>query len=389
MGLSVEQLIQPLTQAQALDVVLEILQGLGFELPQSWQPGGIARTQAELSAELGAQYTEVSIALARSGFSKLAEGDWLTLLTESHYDQTRNEAVATQGICRLAASASAPGPFTLAAGEVVIRHAPTGFTYRNITGGTLATGGTLDLTFEAETAGANRNVTSGTITGLVSDLSGVTVSNPVYADGTWITRLGADRERDAELHERNRTRWATLGYGGVDAAYVHWGRSANPAIKRVAVDAQNPRGAGTIDVIIAGDLGGLPSLVIPVKDYLLGADGVGRAPLEARAYLEVFSAEELATVEGGIVYIDAAYKDSASKIEEIEAALSELYTTTPIGGTKLNSSSSAGYVLLATRLRTVTSILGVINWAPSLAANIALTARQVPALTLNLDYQYL
>jgi uncharacterized phage protein gp47/JayE len=389
MGLSVEQLIQPLTQAQALEVVLEVLQGLGFELPESWQPGSLARTQAELSGELGVQHTEAAISIARSGFSKLAIGDWLTLLSESHYDQTRNEAVATQGVCRLSAAASAPGLFVLAAGDVVIRHPQTGYTYRSITGGTLEAGGTLDLTFEAETAGANRNVVSGTITELVSDLSGVTVSNPVVADGTWITRLGADRERDAELQERNRTRWATLGNGGVDAAYVYWGRSADPAVKRVAVDAQNPRGAGTIDVIIAGDLGGLPSLVIPVKDYLLGADGIGRAPLEARAYLEVISAEELAVTEGGVVYIDAAYKDSASKIDEIEAALGELYTTTPIGGTKLSSSSSTGYVLLATRLRTVTSILGVINWAPSITTNIALTARQVPALTLGLTYQYL
>jgi uncharacterized phage protein gp47/JayE len=385
---SVEQLITPVTKTQVLEVILELLADLGIELPESWQSGSIPRSLIEIDAELGAQFTETLISLARAQFSELSEGDWLTIVSESVYGHVRFEAVPTQGVCRLTAAATAPGPFVLVAGDVVIEHPETGHTYRSITGGTLAAGGTLDLTFEAEVGGANRNVVSGTITTLVTDLSGVSVSNPVYANGTWITRLGSDRERDEELKERNRTRWATLGEGGVDYAYVYWARSSNAAVKRVATDGQNPRGAGTSDVVIAGDLGGLPSIVDEVKDYLLGADGIGRAPIGARPGLAVFSAEEYEVVEGGIVYIAAAYKDSTSKTAEIEAALLELYSTTPIGGTKLSTSSSGGHVLLADRLRKVTSIPGVVNWAPTISTNVALLPRQVPFLTLNLTYQY-
>lgn len=388
MALSVEQLINPINREQALSVIVEVLQGLGISSPLSWQAGSLPRTFLELAAEIYSDISETNAALARARFNSLSTGDWLKLLSTNHYDNTPNAARATQGRIRLTAAASAPGPFVLAVGDVVVRHPATGFTYRNVTSGTLLAGGTLDLVFEAEVAGADRNVQSDTITALVTNLSGVTVTNSVVADGTWITLLGANVETDDELRERNRTKWATLGYGGPGEAYVYWARSADAAVKRVAVDDQNPRGPGTTDVIIAGDLGGLPSIVGTVKDYLLGADGTGRAPIEARAYLDVFSAEELPITESGVVYVSAIYKGASSKVDEIEASMSRLYSSVPIGGTRL-SSSAAGSVLLADRLKAVMTIPGVINFAPTLATNTPLTARQIPTLTLNLSYQYL
>jgi uncharacterized phage protein gp47/JayE len=355
----------------------------------SWQEGSWPRTTLELAAELWSDISEVNAGLARARFNSVSTGDWLKLLAINHYDNTPNPARKTQGVARLTAAASAPGPFPFAAGDVTIKHIPTGFTYRNLTAGTLAAGGTLDLTFEAEVAGANRNVQSGTITGLVVSLSGVTVSNPVFANGTWITQLGANAETDDELRERNRTKWATLGYGAPGEAYVHWGRSADAAVKRVSVDDQNPRGPGTTDVIIAGDLGGLPSLTGAVKDYLLGVtDGKGRAPIEARAYLDTFSADELPVIESGVVYLSSTYKNVPSKVEEIEASLTSFYSSVPIGGKKLTA-TQPGRVLIADKLKSVTKIPGVINFAPLQNTDQVLAVRQVPVLTLNLQYQYI
>lgn len=393
MALSVSQLTVPITKAQALDTALAVLRSIGFEVPEnieSWQPGSLQRTQVEMLAEMLADASEGRTTLAKAGFNPEAFGIGLTLKSKSDFDHEPNEAGKTVGTKRLTAAADAPGPFTFAIGDLVVADEDDDtLTYRNSTGGTLIAAGTLDLEWEAETGGSSRNVPTANGVVLVTQVTGVTCANvdAGLGDG-WIITPGSDAETYEELRERNRLRWYTLTYAAGDGAYAYWARTAHDAVKRVAVDAQNPRGPGTIDVYIAGDSGALPTLVSTVQDYILGVtDGVGRAPIEAQAGLEVYSATERSITIAGTVYISSIHAGTTAKEEEIEAQLIAFEKALPIGGTKL-APESPGKLLISAVHRTVNAVSGVLNFAPTTTTDTTLDPEDVVVFVLDLDYEY-
>lgn len=393
MALSVQQLTTPVTKAQALSTILGVLRSIGFEVPEdieSWQPGSLQRTQVEMLAEMLSDESEARTTLAKAGFNTEATGVGLKLKSKSDFDHDPNEAGKTVGMKRLTAAASAPGPFTFAVGELVVAdEEDDSLTYRNTTGGTLTAGGTLDLEWEAETGGSDRNVPTANGVVMVTEVTGVTCANidAGLGDG-WIVTPGYDAETDDELRERNRLRWATLTYAAPEGAYAYWARAAHAAVKRVAVDAQNPRGAGTLDVYIAGDSGALPTLVSTVKDYILGVtDGVGRAPIEAQAGLEVYSATERTITIGGTVYINAVHAGTTAKEDEIEAALDAYEKALPIGGVKL-APEATGKLLISQVHRVVNAIGGVLNFAPTTTTDTELDPDEVVVFVYDLSFEY-
>src|SRR5439155_20018490 len=136
-------------------------------------------------------------------------------------------AVSTRGIVRLG-DAGAQGPITVLPGTYWVANRARTRRFRNIEGGTLPLGGTLDLLFEAESAGAAWSVSNDDITELLAPGgTGIEVSNSPGANGTWITQQGADDEQDAALRQRCRDKWATLGSGSNEAAYRYWATSAS------------------------------------------------------------------------------------------------------------------------------------------------------------------
>lgn len=396
MALSVLQLLDPVSKDEALDTILDILDSVGFNAT-SWQAGSPERTFTEMLAELFADHTLTEVKIAESGFNDTAEGDFLTLLSDSHYDNQRNLAGFTEGLVTLTASADAPGPFTINAGDSVGSDEDNGFTYRNITAGTLVAGGTLQLTYKAEVAGSNRNVPNDKITILQTPLQGVTINNPDPTTGTWITQDGVDEEQDPGLQERNRTKWATLSLFAPEAAYINFAREANVAVTKVLVDAQNPRGAFTIDVFIAGDSGALsPTVVQQVQDFILGdedGDGiaeVGRAPVEVTrdGLLVTASAVNFPQTISGLVTLEAS-KAGTAKETEIEAAVDAFFkdaVESPIGGRKLTESGT-GALRIGRLQQVINAIDGVLNWAPTApTADVPLTNFQVVVPTIALTY---
>lgn len=396
MALSVLQLFDPVTKDEALETILDLLDSVGFNAT-SWQAGSFERTFTEMLAELFADHTVTDVAIARTGFNEEATGDGLTLLSKSHYDNERNEAGETEGLVTLTASADAPGPFTINASDMVGSDKDNGFTYRNITAGTLVAGGTLQLTVKAEVAGASRNVPNDKITILQTPLQGVTINNPDPGSLTWITQDGVDKEQDPALRERNRTKWATLSLFAPDAAYINFAREANVAVTKVLVDAQNPRGPGTIDVFIAGDSGSLsPTVVQQVQDFILGDDDgdgipdVGRAPVEVTrdGLLKTISATNFPQTISGLVTLEAS-KAGVTKQAEIEAAVDAFFkdaVESPIGGRVLTEGGT-GAIRLGRLQRVINAIDGVLNWAPTApTADVPLTTSQVAVPTISLTY---
>jgi uncharacterized phage protein gp47/JayE len=251
---------------------------------------------------------------------------------------------------------------------VVIADDDNGYTYRNTDGDPLAAGGTLQLTFEAETAGANRNVANGKITTVVTGPAGVTVSNPAVAPATtWITTFGADEESDAKLRLRDRNKWGTLSAAGPTAAYIAWALEADPVITRLNVVNDNPRGPGTTDLFIAGSSGALDSSIADkCKAYLIGDDNQdgtpenARLPLSAGDGLGVFSATNLVVPIYGEVWVQAQH-DSAEKRAEFQEAILAYFKSLPVGGTKLSVTAYDGKLQLSSVFRAALAVTGIIN----------------------------
>lgn len=380
MTVSLSSLLTPVTEAEALDICLDLLTTMGFNAT-SWQSGSKARTLVQLTSRLYAQTTDVIAQIAAGGFNGLATGGWLTALSASHYENTRVAAITTQGEMVLTSTATAP-PHVIAIGDLQISTTATSTaatqTYRNTTGGTLNPGSTLTLAFEAEVAGDDANIANGSTLYMWTPLVGVTVTNPaIGTTGTWITRPGVDVESDAVLTQRNADKWAQLSYAATDGAYANWAREALPGVvTRVKVRSNNPYGAGTVDVVCATATGGISAgQATTVLDYINGTDGVGRRPINDIPSVQ--SAAVHTPTVGGIVTVAAAYQTTTTEAV-IKAALDSYFNALDIGGTVIPPSSS-GVAVYSKMVAAVEALPGVISAALTPTADIALSELQIIA----------
>lgn len=248
MTLSLQQLRTPFTRTEALELVLQILQDLGFDTT-GWQDGRIQKTLVTMVATVVSDFSELPKALVEFCFNRLASGDALNEYSKARFDNEKTPAVRTRGAVLLTSRATVA--YTISPGQLIVA-TDDGVEFRNIDDGTgwpkiLAAGGTLPLPVEARVAGITGNVPASAIKRLVTALAGVTVS---ASGNPWYSIAGADEESDEHLQRRNETKWATLTVEFVAESYEHIALS-NGAVK-VVLDDQNPRGPGTIDVYVAG-----------------------------------------------------------------------------------------------------------------------------------------
>lgn len=377
--MALSDLLVPVTDEEALDFSLDVLDTLGFNVT-SWQSGSVQRTLVHLGAKIYASLSVNIAQIAAGGFNRLASSGWLDLLSEDFFDNTRVAALKTQGIMRLTASATAP-PVTFAVGDLQIADTATSTastnTFRNTTGGSLAPGGSLDLEFEAEVAGADGNITTATTLYMWTSYVGVTATNPaIGTTGTWITRAGTDEETDTRLQARNTSKWSTLSYAAVDGAYKAWALAADSSVTRVKVRSNNPYGAGSVDVVCATDVGTISAAqAADILDYINGVtDDVGRRPLGD--VVSVTPASTVALTVSGTVTVDAGYT-ATTTAAVIQDAILAVIDATDIGGTIIPPAST-GVLVFSKLVAAVEALDGVIAFTPTApTANVALTELQI------------
>ncbi|MDW8269357.1 MAG: baseplate J/gp47 family protein [Anaerolineae bacterium] len=312
-----------------------------------------------LSAGL-ADLEALRLEITKGGYLELASGDWLDLVAENMYGLARQPAGFCRQTVRLTAQAGF-GPYTIQPGQLWAS-TPSGLRFNNTQGGTLAQGGTLDLEFKAESPGAAYNVAPGTITVFNTPLPGVNIGNLAIA------AAGVDEETDDNLRLRCRLRWASLGTGATADAYRYWALSADPTITKVRVLDQNPRGQGTVDVIVWGE-GGLGAGAVAAADAYIQQ----RKPLTSD--VQVYAATPTNIAVTATITLRAGFL--AATQAEVTARLSDLQRSLPIGGTLYRSAL-------------IEALFGayVINvnlTAP--AADVALGTAQAGVLVPNLTYQ--
>lgn len=216
-----------------------------------------------------AQYTGVSY-LAASLFLQFASGDGLTLFAKSQYQVDRYLASPVQGKMRLLNSATSPA-YPIIPGQLTVSPADNpSLTYTNITGGTLASNGFIDLDFRSTGSGAIYNIANNRPMLLKTALPGVTVNNPIYPlTVTWITLAGTDEESDESLKTRCLARWGTVGAECNAEALKYWAKLAPPGytsspVKYVRVmpnftisTQRTGHWPGYVSVVLGNDLGAL------------------------------------------------------------------------------------------------------------------------------------
>lgn len=382
--ITVDQITTPVTEEQALQTCINELTALGFSA-SSWQSGSRSRFMLQLLAKLYSQVTVTVADIASAGFNSSAARAWLTLFSDSHYDNQRFAAVTTQGTLVLTSAANTPGPQSITIGQLVFADSVYGYTYRNTTAFTLNPSSTHSVPVQAETAAGNRDVSTGTITQLKTSIVGCTVNNPAIGiTGTWITRNGADEETDAALSLRNTNKWGTLGIGP-GMAYAYNAAMGHASVRRVFVDDANPRGPGTVDVYLATDSGTVVAgVVTAVAEYFDGTfDGVDR--VNTSADLLVLSAVALPVTVQAAVYILAQHNTAATQAT-IEAAVNAYFTALPIGGTKLTEGGT-GSVCIGSLFGAMIPVAGVQNVTFSApTADLAMARNEVAVPTLDFTY---
>jgi len=309
--ITLESLITSSTNEEAKARLLARLEDAEFPVTD-WEDGGVARTLIEMDAEESRMYSEAQVEVAKAGFLSTATGNWLTLYAREVYGLTRYPATYAEGTERLTCAAG-EGPYTILPGQLWFTDGVR--RYWNTTGGTLASGGTLDVTIRAESPGADYNVSIGTITTLVTTLVGVTCTNIDNGSGTWATTQGTDEETDTLIKQRCRSRWAVLGIGANVDWYVYYCRNEHPyaaQVTRVRVDI-DPYGNGNVIVTIAGPDGELiPTVVNTVNSWIQA-----RKPLCTSVTVQS-AANQLIDLTG-VIYAVAGYGSVAKA-----AALAEL-----------------------------------------------------------------
>lgn len=262
MTTSVATLVTAKTAPQILADLLKDLGDAGFPVA-SWQPGAVPRSLVFTDATALAVLHRTVADLALAAFLDTATGDWLSLLAASRFQVDRTAAVATVGKV-VVTVASGVGPYTITAGGLLVTDGARRWRSTNTGNVTISSASPVTFDVRAEAAGAAYNVANSAITGIVSPaLAGVSVANPIYSGGTWITTAGADAEGDALLRQRCRDRWATLGRGATVAAYQYLARTGHAAAAQVTRTAVSlGSGDGTLRIFLAGPAGPVDGAVV-------------------------------------------------------------------------------------------------------------------------------
>ena len=327
--MTLEELTTPLTVEQVKTTIYTALQSQGAATT-SWKPGAVMRTLIAGLAIVLAALSQLQAAIAKMGILDLAEKDWLTLLARYVYGVERIEGTFASGDVELTNNAG--GVYAGAAGDLIVQNTTCGKTYRNTAPYALGAGPgtTITVPVEAVELGSESTSTVGEIDGLVTALSGVTVTNPN-------TLIGDDEESDPALRQRCRDKLGSLSPMGPFDAYRYAATSARTSdgasagCTRVKGTAD---GIGGIDIIVADSTGELAGTIGDLSTALGAVDDAIQklaAPLGITA--RVASATPLVIdVTYELWLVDDTGLTDAEIEEEIGNALAPFMSEQPIGG---------------------------------------------------------
>jgi hypothetical protein len=154
-----------------------------------------------------------------------------------------------------------------------------------------------------------------------------------------LDRSGIDEESDPRLQARNSSKWSQLTeFELIGDRVENIALNVSSAITAVGLDDQNPRGAGTFDVYLAGldATAGSEDVTAAQAAFDARVMGSGATPKTCMVY----AAPEAALNLVGTVYYSSNFTASAVQ-SQVEAALVAFIRTVPLGGFDFSPGPSA------------------------------------------------
>ena len=289
-----EKIIPIPDEDEEMEKVQGELEDGGFPIT-NFKKGGIFYHLCRMLVAIYIELKELARAIANSCFIKHAEGDWLKIKAADYSKQQKGAKAAkgyvtiyrneynnalqvTKGHC-FKTEPDAGGKelkFYCCENTVIDAGEPVG-----------------RVLVEAETPGTFYNIAPGRITISMIHLDGM---DYVTNEEGWLFEEGAEEEDLEDLRDRCMGSWAELATRTIEEKLRNAAKSV-PGVLDARIDAQHPRGQGTVDVIVTGAAGeASPELIRRVgeaieplkgnyEDYLVKSSEVVRQAFELVVYL--------------------------------------------------------------------------------------------------------
>lgn len=233
------------------DTVAE-LQDENFTIT-NFNSGGIFYTLMMIAFKVYIELITLCRTVLSNMFVSYAEGTWLDLKA-GDFAKTRKAAVKALGNVTVSRAASGDA-VTIPKGQVfktaqdingeVLRYFALADTV--LQQGVLS----VKVAVEAEAAGSKYNVASGQIVSTLTHIEGIdTITNGT----SWLTTEGSDEEDDESLRSRTKNAWSELSTLPIADKYKNVAEAVS-GVLFVRVDDDQPRGEGTVDIIVTGTAG--------------------------------------------------------------------------------------------------------------------------------------
>ena len=273
------------TQAQALQQLENTGSAIGVDMAAILAEGPTSLFRALLANEASEKANvedPLRVKLAQSAAFDLMLAadlsDWIDLEARGKYGLTRYPATYAAGRVTLTFGAYAIAS-TVAAGQ--FRAQTSGQFFTNVSSFAVAPNSATSIQLMALAPGVASNVPSSAAWSIVTTLASTTLTNPVVANGTWLTVVGQDEETDSNLVRRCLARLAGSSIGGAYSAFRQYVSDAfdpsiNPAVPAGMVNPvtrvstmDNCNGPGSVDVYLGTSSGGIPAAPLAIASAYL------------------------------------------------------------------------------------------------------------------------
>jgi hypothetical protein len=189
--LTIDQILTPATSAQIRAYIANIMMTFGIPV-NKWAVGGSLSSMLTATSNfLALTSTQLAQGLT-AFFLPKATGGYLQLLAVYVYNIPSALLQATFATGNVTLTNSGGGSYTQAIGSVTVSNPTTGAQYTNTAPFTLNPSSSLSISVECTVPGLAGSSNPGTVTNMVTPLSGVSVSNPVAI-------IGLDAPTDAQI----------------------------------------------------------------------------------------------------------------------------------------------------------------------------------------------
>lgn len=308
------------TRDAIYSTMLSIASALGLST-ETWIAGDPTRTLFDATSRMQAAHEAGVVAAIKSGFITLAKGQSKTLAAKYIYNVDR--VGATYADCTVRLTNAGSLPYTWDPNDLIAVDPVTGATFRNSTGGTLLGGGTLDLTFVAESSGTKSNAGVGDVNALVTPIAKIAIANTTAASAF-------DEESDEALEARCLAKLGSLSPNGPSDAYHYVATTpeltGNSETSRTRVVGDST--TGSVTVFIASASGGV---TVEARDAVEDAIETWATPLTINVSVERAEERPIPITYALWVY-DSIGKTTAEIEQDVEGALLSAFALRPIGG---------------------------------------------------------